>query len=498
MKTILTANEMKRCDYNTINHFGIKSSTLMERASLSVFSVLSEHIDYSNRILVFVGTGNNGGDGVCLARILHNYDFEVAILLCGDEDKFSNDLKEQLCISRKYGINEVSADDINQYDVFIDAILGIGLSRNVDGVFAEYVNAFNNANGFKLAIDIPSGINTDNGSIMGVACKVDATVSFNFRKPGHLLYPGREYSGNTFICDIGINSRSFLKCINPKVFCIDNDDLSVVNNRREDTNKGDYGKVLIIAGSNGMSGAAYLCAKAALRMGAGLVKIYTTSDNRQILQTEFPEAIVSCYDTFDRDSIDEEMKWSTVCAIGPGISRSDTARRIVEYVVEKYDKPLVVDADAINVISEELSILKKHHAQIIITPHLGEMKRLTGDEISVIKSDMPRIASEFAEKYNVITVLKSASTVIAINNDNTFVNTSGNSGMATAGSGDVLTGIITGLIANNLSVEIAAPLGVYIHGLCGDKASDKLGAHFVNASDIIDMISYVMKEGSNR
>lgn len=494
MKTILSAKEMKKCDYNTINYYGIKSSTLMERASLSVFSVLSDFINFNSRILVFVGTGNNGGDGVCLARLLHNYDFNVSILLCGDEDKFSPDLVEQLEISRKYNIKEVDIDCINEYDVFIDAILGIGLSRDVTGEYARYVTAFNKATGFKMAIDIPSGINTDNGSVMGVACKVNATVSFNYRKPGHLLYPGREYAGNTFICDIGINRRSFLDDINPYIYCVDEEDIKILDNRNEDTNKGDYGKVLVIAGSKGMSGAAYLCAKAALRTGAGLVKIYTTSDNRTILQSQFPEAIVSCYDTFDEMSLRKEMEWSTVCAIGPGISKSDIAKNIVEYVVKRYDKPLVIDADAINIISNNKSILKDHNNQIIITPHLGEMKRLIGGEIPDIKNDMINKASDCTKEYNVITVLKSAATVVSLK-ENVFINTSGNNGMATAGSGDVLTGIITGLIANNINPEYAAVLGVYLHGLCGDKASEKLGAHFVNASDIIEMISVVLKEG---
>lgn len=498
MKTILRAKEMKKCDYNTINYYGIKSSTLMERASLSAFSILSDYIDYNNRILVFIGNGNNGGDGVCLARILHNYDFQVAILLCGEEEKYSEDLKEQLEISRRYNIPEVSLADADRFDVFVDAIFGIGLSRDITGHFAKYVSAFNKANGFKLAIDMPSGINTDNGSVMGIACKVNATVSFNYRKPGHLLYPGREYCGNTFICDIGINDNSFLTDINPTIYSIDNNDIKILHNRNEDSNKGDFGKVLVIAGSNGMSGAAYLCAKAALRTGAGLVKIYTTSDNRTILQSQFPEAIVSTYDSYDENSLLKELEWSSVCAIGPGLSQSYVSKSIVEYVIRRYDKPLVVDADAINIISNNPSILKEHNNNIIITPHLGEMQRLIGSDIPAIKSDMINNAINCADSHNVIVVLKSASTVIAFPGDDTFINTSGNNGMSTAGSGDVLTGIIAGLIANNCSLKVASTLGVYIHGLCGDKAYDNLGAHFVNASDIIEMLSVILNDNYSK
>ena len=495
MKTVLTADEMKKCDYNTINYYGIGSNVLMERASLSVFSMLSEHIDKYSRILVFVGIGNNGGDGVCLARLLHNYGFNVSILLTGDEEKFSNDLKQQLEISRRYGIKEVEKDCINEYDVFVDAMFGIGLSRDITGEFAGYVSAFNKASGYKMAIDIPSGINTDNGSIMGLACKVDATVTFNFRKAGHLIYPGREYCGTTYVCDIGINSYSFLDDIKPSVFCIENKDIIRLDNRLEDSNKGDFGKVLVIAGSTGMSGAAYLCAKAALRTGSGLVKIYTTSDNREIIQTQLPEAIVSTYDDFDENGLRKELEWSTVCAIGPGLGQSNTSKEIVEYVIKGYEKPLVIDADAINIISGNKSILDNHQNEIIMTPHVGEMRRLTGIDTFDIKSDMIKSAFDYTNRYNVITVLKSASTVTTLQNGDAYINTSGNNGMSTGGSGDVLTGMIAGIIAGGIVPGVAAPLGVYIHGLCGDRASEKLCEHFVCASDIIDMLSLVLKEG---
>ena len=495
MKIVLKADEMKKCDFNTINHFGIKSNVLMERASLSVFSMLCEHMDKYSKILVFVGIGNNGGDGVCLARLLYNFGFNVAILLTGDESKFSEGLIEQLTISRKYNIREVDKDSICEYDVLVDAMFGIGLSRDITGDFAKYVSLFNKADAYKMAIDIPSGINTDTGQIMGVACKVNSTVTFNYRKPGNLIYPGRENCGTTYICDIGINDNSFLNDIKPSIYSIDEKDIMCLDNRKADSNKGDFGKVLIIAGSNGMSGAAYFSAKAALKMGAGLVKIYTTSDNREIIQTLLPEAVISCYDEYDENTLGEMLEWSSVCAIGPGLGKSDISRRIVEYVIKKYDKELVVDADAINIISDNTAILNNNTCPIIITPHLGEMRRLTGDEIEDIKKDMIGKALACTDRFNVITVLKAASSVISLPDGNVFINTTGNNGMSTAGSGDVLTGIIAGVIAGGIDSSIAAPLSVYIHGLCADKAVEKLGAHSLCASDIIDMLSVVLKEG---
>ncbi len=522
MNTVLTAEEMKQCDYNTINYFGIKGSTLMERASLSVCDELKKHIKFSDKILAFVGTGNNGGDSVCVARLMHNFGFNVSILLCGDEAKFSSDLKEQLDIARRYNISEKSlfefwdgnsignfeaVSGISNFDVYVDGIFGIGLSRNVEGLFLEAIKLFNNQKGYKVAIDIPSGINTNTGQVMGEACKVDATITFNFLKNAHLLYPGRNYSGKTSVCDIGINENSFLediqlenvKRISPKTFSLEKCDLHLLNNRNDASNKGDYGKILIIAGSQGMSGAAYFSACAALRMGAGLVKVYTTEDNREILQKKLPEAIVVTYSGFDDEKLQQELSWSNVTVIGPGIGGSKASQQIVKYVLSNYDKHLIIDADAINILSENIDLLQKMKTIPVLTPHMGEMHRLNKLDISEIKSNPLEHAKDFASKYKVCLCLKDAATVVVSGNDEAnYINTSGNSGMSTAGSGDVLTGIIAAILGANKhlpQINKLVALAVYFHGLCGDKAASKLGAHSMLASDIIDAISDVLKEG---
>ncbi len=499
MQTVLTAEEMIKCDYNTIQSFGIDSAVLMERASLAVCDTVSENVKRKDKILVLCGPGNNGGDGVCTARILHNFGYDVSLLLCGNEDKFSTDLKKQLEISRKYNINEAKVSDVSVsylkiFDVLIDAIFGIGLSRNVSGDYEHAIHAFNNADAKKIAIDIPSGINTDTGNVLGVACKVDTTVTFNFRKVGHILYPGREYAGNVIVKDIGINSNSFLENISPNHYCHDKEDIKrYLSDRKNDSNKGDFGKVLVIAGSDGMSGAAYFSSKAALRMGAGLVKIFTTEGNKNILQTNIPEAIITTYNSYDENLLQRELDWSTECIIGPGIGTDDTAERITKYVIKNYSKPIIIDADALNIISNDISVLDNDNDNIIVTPHLGEMSRLTGMSIDDIKNDTEGCATHF--KTNVITILKSASTVTAIPGGKVCLNTSGNNGMSTGGSGDVLTGIIAGLIANNIPPRIAGGLGVYIHGLAGDMALLNSSEHYVIASDIIDMLKPVLREG---
>ena len=536
MLYVLSANQMKQCDYNTIHHFGIPSCVLMERAALGVVDVLTERIDKDARVLVFVGVGNNGGDGVCVARILYNLGYDVTLLMCGDEEKFSPDLREQLDIADKYGILKITTDDIGkstnrkdnninrigEYDVFVDAIFGIGLSRDVEGRFAECIKAFNEADGLKIAIDMPSGINTDTGSVCGIACKVDITVTFNYLKSGHLLYPGRECSGDTIVKDIGINDNSFLDDISPSIYYYERNDLDILNNRKADTNKGYFGKVLVIAGHEGMSGAAYLAAKAVLRMGAGLVKIYTTSDNGDVLRSQLPECLMTTYESYDEESLQKELNWSTECVIGPGIGTDETVTLITKYVLNDYNKPLVIDADALNIISGDLSLLvcrqdnykmdeetlgdgngydgecqreegnDKLHYNRIITPHPGEMSRLCGMDISHIKKDMVKVSRDFADKYGVITVLKAASTVTSIPNGKSYINTSGNNGMATGGSGDVLTGIIAGIIANGIAADVAAGLGVYLHGLCGDYAAEKYNKHYIIASDIIEAIGKVI------
>lgn len=493
MKTVLYSNEMQTCDYNTINYYKINSEILMERAALAVSEEMSKYIDITDKILVFVGNGNNGGDGVAVARILNNLGYDTSILLCGEEDKFSEQLKKQLIISRQYDIKEISKDNILDYNVLVDGIFGIGLSRDIKDKFSEYIDLYNESKALKFSIDIPSGINANNGQVMGVSCKSDVTITFNFLKPGHLLYPGREFSGNTFVYDIGINENSFLNDVNPDMYCFEKDDLMLLNNRKTSSNKGDYGKILIIAGSKGMSGSAYFSAASALRMGAGLVKVYTTEDNREIIQKKLPEAIVSAYTNYDEKGLLKELEWSNVCVLGPGIGTSVLSRKIVDFVITNYSKNLILDADALNIISKNISLIKKNNCKMILTPHLGEMSRLIGKNLCNIKDDNLEIAKEFAKKYNLILCMKDAATIVA--SDKTYINTSGNNGMSTAGSGDVLTGIIAGVIGNGIEPHLAAPLGVYIHGLCGDMANLKLGAHSMLASDIIDSISLVLKEG---
>jgi NAD(P)H-hydrate epimerase len=319
---------------------------------------------------------------------------------------------------------------------------------------------------------------------MGCAVKADLTIAIAYKKLGHLLYPGAEYNGKVALVDIGVYGAEH------KTACFSyvEADVKRLPIRPNYSNKGTFGKVLIIAGSNNMAGAAYLAAIAAYRTGCGLVRIFTPKENRQILQTLIPEAILTTYDSndFHMGALEEVIKWADVIDIGPGLGISKTSEIILEKVLEQSEVPLVIDADAINLLANNFYFLKnKKPENIIITPHLGEMSRLCGCDIQSIASDLIHFATDFAHKHKLICVLKDSRTIVADWSEKVYINQSGNNGMATAGSGDVLSGIIASLIAQSIEPYESATLGVYLHGLAGDYAASQHGRMNMIARDIV-------------
>lgn len=484
MEYLVNSREMKLCDFNTINKLGMPSMVLMERAALAVVEEL-EGLDLG-KVLVVCGKGNNGGDGFAIGRLLHLKGIQVEILFIDEEEGCSQETKEQIKIARNYGVKILDQVEFNKYTTIIDALLGIGLSRKVRGKYAEIIDEINKTSAYILAVDIPSGISADDGKVLGTAVRAHKTVTFAFKKIGLVLYPGAEYAGELVVKDIGINHLGFEK--SPKTYSHTPEDLKLVPKRRPYSNKGSYGKVLVIAGSLNMAGAAYLSAKASYRMGVGLVYIYTVEENREILQTLIPEAVLTGYNRVDLDegTLIGRIKDARVIVIGPGMGISKATRKILELVLREADVPLIIDADAINVLSQDLSLLDNHDKDIIITPHLGEMARLIKKDIPAIREDIVGVAREFAFKKDLICVLKDARTIIADREGHIYINQSGSDAMATGGSGDVLTGVIAGLIAQGLNPKEAASLGVYIHGLAGQEAAKKVGNYGLMAGDIID------------
>lgn len=453
-------------------------------------------------------------------------------------------------------------------------MFGIGISRPVEGHYAEVIRQINQSSAGCVAVDIPSGVSADTGQILGVAVRADLTVTFAAKKIGQLLYPGAEYCGVLVRRDVGIvvprpgvciasgtdsaNDRreaelphAFPSCTGAKVLqdemsdCIETevqhhtftegidlkrpftdnikqqhtvtDDVEseqesfAVTYGKEDllripvrppySNKGSYGKVLLIAGSPGMSGAACLCARAAYRCGSGLVRVFTPECNRAILQQSLPEAMVTAWQQ-EADAIERlsgALAWADVVGIGPGLGTSLFAERLLKYVLANAAQPVVIDADALNLLAKAPGLLRETASDypLILTPHIGELSRLTGKAKEELLSDLIGSCRQFAAEHRLICVAKDARTVVS-DGVHTYINPSGNSGMATGGSGDVLTGTLCGLLAQKAGPFAAATLGVYLHGLAGDCARERLGSHAMLAGDIADHLGSVLRETEER
>ncbi|MCR4797417.1 MAG: NAD(P)H-hydrate dehydratase [Lachnospiraceae bacterium] len=490
MLHVLNAKEMKSADQTVINEFHVPSLVLMEKAALAVSGYVSDHFPTETKVGIVCGPGNNGADGIAVGRQLYDQGYAVYLYYACDPSKFSKDETEQKKMADAYSVPVT--DDVTvlkDCDILIDAIFGTGLSREVEGEYALLIEDLNRMKGYKVAVDIPSGISSDDGSVLGTAFHADVTVTFAFYKTGQLLFPGRGYCGKVILCDIGISERAFQNK-KPGYLALEEQDIfELLPKRKADSHKGSYGKVLVIAGSKNMAGAAALSARAVYRMGAGLVKIYSPECNRVILQTLLPEALLSTYEErFDESSLKDELDWADVVLIGPGLGTGTLQKKILTFAMEHAQMPMVVDADGLNLLSKDISLLKRPHMDLVLTPHLGEMSRLTDQPVSYIKQNLFQTAEEFSRENDVILALKDAVTVTAVPYMQSYINLSGNQGMATAGSGDVLSGIIAGLIATGTKASVAAPLGVYLHGKCGDLAKEKLGSASLIAGDLVTEI----------
>lgn len=495
MRYVVTGRQMKAIDEYTINKTGIPSLVLMERAAYSVYEEIRNHYDTDTNILIVCGSGNNGADGVALARILMENNYNADVFMAGNQEHFTDEMKHQLHIAQNLGINIVNKTNMQEYNLVIDALFGIGLSRDIEGRYYNIISDINNSDADVMAVDTPSGVNSETGNIMGIAIRADITVTFGFVKQGLLLYPGADYAGKIITKNVGFPKEA-IQCSSSKCFMPDESDIeSMLPKRRNDSNKGSYGRLLAAVGTVNMCGAACMCSKAAYRMGTGLVKVFTPVENRVIIQTSIPEAVLSTYDTisFDVSELKEDIKSSTCVVCGSGLGISDTAEKIVKTILESKVKT-VLDADALNIISRNKSLENLYHENVIITPHIGEFSRLTGLKSEEIKSNPVNVCREYALSKGITCVLKDARTVTSFKDGTSWINVSGNSGMSTAGSGDVLAGIISALISQGMDMESGAVLGTFIHGLAGDEAKKSSGEYGMTAMDIADGIKNVLKK----
>lgn len=487
MKYLVSAAEMKRYDNNTIEKIGIPACVLMERAALAAAEAADAYcagLRGGKSVLIMAGTGNNGGDGLAAARILSEKGYRVEVWCIGNREKASGQWKQQMAILENYPVKISKSPAGRQYTVLMDALFGVGLSREITGEYKEAVELFDRLGGWKLALDLPSGIDSDTGKVWGCAVKADRTVTFGFCKKGLMLYPGYEYAGEIATAQIGISERSFLG-EEPDMYAYDEEPWALMPKRDSSGNKGTFGKVLLAAGSVNMAGAAVLAARAAYRAGAGMVKVITAAENRIIVQQTVPEALFGTW-----DALAESMEWADVIAVGPGLGKGDEARRCLEQLARGSRKPLLVDADGLNLLSEDAGLRAALAEQgaagraLIVTPHVGELARLTGRTIAECKEDLPGIGRGLAEALHGVVAAKDARTFICRESHAVCLNLSGNCGMATAGSGDVLTGIIAGLLAQGMAAFEAAAVGAYIHGLAGDRVSGEKGPYACMAGDI--------------
>lgn len=531
MRYLLNHSDMRSCDSFTTDRLKVPSEVLMERAALAVRDAALSEFD-PDKVLVLCGSGNNGGDGFAAARLLLNAGVKADVLFLGKHSHMTDQCRLEEMIFTNYGGVTLPEDTvIHGYDLIIDALFGIGLSRQVLGRYADVINAVNRMDTPVLSVDIPSGISADDGQIQGAAIKADVTVTFQYEKLGQKLFPGEEYCGKLIVCDVGIrdyqtihssfapvssfglSAGSFSEApeASEPVFTLEESDLpSLLPAKYADDNKGTAGKLLIAAGNTGMAGAAILAAKAAFRSGVGMVCVLTHPDNRLAIQTAVPEAIFAPWPECEENApagslsssgIDRWLSWCDALAVGPGFSMTVQSLALLTYLLRNYVGPMVIDADALNLMAQHPDLGPINALPAVITPHPGEMARLCNshkgkDEAEISAEDIVShpvdIAKDYARKSGMITVLKGARTAVTDGHE-VMLNTLGNEGMATAGSGDTLTGIIGSLLAQRLDSFEAAKTGVLIHALAGDKAARVLGTRSLKAGDLAEYLPEVLK-----
>ena len=491
MQLWVNAAQMKAADQYTIQKLEVPSLELMEHAAQACVQVLEdEKVDLSH-VCVVCGSGNNGGDGFAIARILQNNRYSVETFCVGNPEHYTEETQEQMHRLQECGGKiTYGMPQEDSYSVIIDAVFGVGLSRKVEGRYRQVIEQMNRMRGTKFAVDIPSGLSATTGCILGCAFKADYTVTFQLKKIGLELSQGRTMAGRVIVPDIGISTDSI--CEDQEIVRTAGKDIyrKMLPDRPEDSNKGTYGRLLVIAGSKGMAGAAYLNAHAAYMTGAGLVRIYTSSDNREILQTLLPEAIITTYEEYNKEELLSLLTWADSVCIGSGLGMSRLSEKILKTVIEYVKVPCLIDADGLNLLAENKNYLNQMaERRFVITPHMKEMSRLTGTPVGELKADRIQILKDFISRYRITCVLKDSRTLIASEEKGIRMNLTGNSAMAKAGSGDVLAGVISGWMVQGKEAEDAAELGTYIHGLSGDLAKFEKGVYSVMARDLIEYIS---------
>lgn len=498
---IFPVEKVREADQHTIINEPIASIDLMERAALQLNKWITKNISKKHHIIVFAGLGNNGGDGLALSRMLSEKKYNVCVHIIKYSDNTSVDFDKNLVRLKNNTevkiVNISNVKDIpkiNSTDIVIDAIFGSGLTRPATGIAGEAIKIINESGAIIIAVDVPSGLFVDSNSTSskGEIIRADYTLTFQFPKLAFLLPENEFYVGNWHVLNIGLSPEYINKEKTQHFYMLRQDIQQSLKKRHKFSHKGTFGHALIIAGSYGKIGAAVLASRACLRSGVGLLHTHVPKCGINIMQTASPETMLSIdrYDNyFSQLPVLDKFN---VIGIGPGLGTEHQSQMAFKMLIQEASIPMVIDADALNILAENPTWISFLPSGSVLTPHPGEFRRLAGQWVN----DFDRLdkQKQLSQKFGVVIVLKGAFTSVSFPDGKIYFNSTGNPGMATAGSGDVLTGIITGLIASGYTSGVAAVLGVYLHGLAGDIAAKKTGYEALIANDIVDNIGKAFKK----
>lgn len=509
---IATAREMANLDRETIEGVGIPGAVLMENAARGAASFFLDELPdlLERKIVVLAGSGNNAGDGFVLARLFWNKGAEVTVICLRSPSRLQGDALTNYKVLERLGVPIVEWDEARSFDAqweplrrcnaVIDAILGTGLNSEVRGLYRQIIDAVNDLDAPVLSVDIPSGLDAASGKPLGSAVRAIATATFGLAKVGCLVPPGEDYAGKLCIVDIGI-PPSVVEASGIKRFWLDNDLISEwLEPRQADAHKGRAGHVAVLSGSPGKTGAATLICQAAGRVGAGLVTLMVPHSLNPILEVKLTEAMtLPIPETSEHTAAEaaftpvmDFLQGKSALAMGPGLSLHPETRALMRQLVAAVPLPMVLDADALTALSDDLSPLKSAPTPPVLTPHPGEMARMLHENVATVRDNRLDIAASFSKEHNVVLVLKGHRTVIAAPDGRLAINGSGNPAMASGGMGDALTGMIAGFIAQGFEAFQAACLGVYVHGAAADQRIGSIASRGLMAGDLLEEIPSVI------
>ena len=502
---VSTVTQMRNLDKSAIDEFGIPQDILMENAGQAVYFVILKEFGVKNkRFVVFCGGGNNGGDGFVVARKIHSSGGEVKIFLLDNEAKFKGAAKRNFEIVSKVPIEISTVSSIESIkatvlhsDATIDAIFGTGLTREVSGIYRETIQLINESQKPVFSVDIPSGINGDTGEVMGIAVKADYTITFGLPKIGNMLYPGYDHCGKLYVSHISFP---------PSLYSTNSIKVEINNpvelpKRNKNAHKGDFGEVLFIAGASSYLGAPYFSALSFLKAGGGYSRLaapisissFLANKGSEIVFAPQKETLSRSIALENKDKLLDLSQKVDMVVIGPGLSLNEETQKLTRELALEIQKPLLIDGDGITAISKDIELIKRRTSETILTPHLGEMSRITRIETGEVNKNKIGVLQRTAKELNAMIVLKGAHSLIGYPDETVHINLSGNPGMATAGSGDVLTGTIAAMFGLGLPPKDAVRVGVFMHGFSGDLAAKDKGEDGITAQDIMDYLPAAMK-----